>query len=356
MKITIIGGGNIGTLMAGEFACKGHEVTIYTSKPEKWSKNIDVLDLNGERIMTGQLADVTSDLARAVEDAELIFITFPAQMFSTFGKEICKHIKPNQMVGVVPGSGGAEFAFNDVVKNGGILFGLQRVHSIARLEEYGKSVYMLGRKSKLEVGVIPHVNSPKISAILEDLFDLPCEILKNYLCVTLTPSNPILHTSRLYAMFKDYREGVVYPRNFLFYEEWDLHSAEMLLACDGELQNLCNAIPMDLTGVVSLRDYYESPTAQAMVEKLRSIRAFKNITSPMIECDGGWVPDLNSRYFTTDFLWGLKIIKDLAETYGIDTPNINKIWAWYEMFDSKHAKTAFTMNIKKDEFEKLYQV
>ena len=42
MNITIIGGGNVGTLMAAEFASKGHRVTIYTSGPEKWEKSISV--------------------------------------------------------------------------------------------------------------------------------------------------------------------------------------------------------------------------------------------------------------------------------------------------------------------------
>lgn len=35
MNITVIGGGNIGTLMAAEAANKGHNVTVYTSKPYK---------------------------------------------------------------------------------------------------------------------------------------------------------------------------------------------------------------------------------------------------------------------------------------------------------------------------------
>ena len=50
MRITIIGGGNVGTLMAGEFAYKGHDVTVFTSKPDKWSREITVLD-NADRVL-----------------------------------------------------------------------------------------------------------------------------------------------------------------------------------------------------------------------------------------------------------------------------------------------------------------
>lgn len=40
MKICIVGGGNLGTAMAAEFASKNHAVNILTSKPESWQKNI----------------------------------------------------------------------------------------------------------------------------------------------------------------------------------------------------------------------------------------------------------------------------------------------------------------------------
>ena len=154
MRITVIGGGNIGTLMAAEMAHKGHEVTMYTSKPAKWNKEISVLDEGDNVLMTGILKHITYDLAEAVENAELIWVVVPAEMFIGMGQRIVPLIQTGQMVGVVPGSGGAEFAFRGVIEKGGILFGLQRVHSIARIEEYGKSVHMLGRKRKLELGSI----------------------------------------------------------------------------------------------------------------------------------------------------------------------------------------------------------
>ena len=37
MRITVIGGGNIGTLMAADAAYKGDEVVSYTSKPGEWN-------------------------------------------------------------------------------------------------------------------------------------------------------------------------------------------------------------------------------------------------------------------------------------------------------------------------------
>ena len=354
MKNTVIGGGNIGTLMAAEMAAKGHEVTVYTSKPERWNKEIDVYDPQDHKLLTGSISKITSDMQEALSEAEIIWITMPSQVFAELGKKMLPYVRSGQYIGVVPGSGGAEFAFRHLIDIGCVLFGLQRVHSIARLKEYGKSVYMLGRKSKLEIGAIPADASVKVKPVLESMFDMPCTSLPNYLSVTLTPSNPILHTTRLYSMFQDYKEGVVYPRNFLFYEEWDMDSAEWLIACDAELQALCDVIPMELKAVKSLRKYYESYNAEAMMQKLKSIDAFKGLTSPMKQVEGGWIPDLDSRYFVADFPYGLKIIKDIAKLFEVPTPHIDIVWAWFERIVDKNGVGIFELNMPKEEFVRLY--
>lgn len=356
MKTTILGGGNIGTLMAAEFAKKGHDVTVYTSKPEKWSNEIEVYDASDRLLKSGVIKKTTDSIEEALDGAEYIWVVMPAQLFSSLAKKMTPYLKAGQYIGVVPGSGGAEFAFHDAIKKGCTLFGFQRVHSIARLKKYGHAVYELGRKDELQIGAIPSDKTVEICGKVSAMFDMPCVPLSNYLSVTLTPSNPILHTTRLYSIFKDHTEGKVYPRNFLFYEEWDDPSSEMLIACDGELQKLCDVIPLDLKSVKSLRDHYESHTVDAMTKKISSIKAFKGLKSPMTETENGWVPDWNSRYFTADFSFGLKIIRDIAKMFGVDTPNIEKVWEWYLNAAKVNKDSYFENKLDKDSFLKLYGV
>lgn len=128
-------------------------------------------------------------------------------------------------------------------------------------------MYVLSRKQEITVAAIPRAHSAKIAELLGSLFRMPCRALDNYLAVTLTPSNPILHTTRLYSMFRDYKDGVRYPRNILFYAQWDMPSSEMLIACDAELQTLCRKLPMDLSEVISLKIHYESDTPEKMTKK-----------------------------------------------------------------------------------------
>ena len=162
------------------------------------------------------------------------------------------------------------------------------------------------------------------------LWGIPCTALPNYLSVTLTPSNPIFHTTRLRTLFADYEEGKMYERNLLFYGEWSDASSELLIACDGELQEMLKIMDkLDLHDVRSLKLHYESDTVDAMTKKLCSIKSLHNLSSPIKQVDGGWVPIFKSRYFTADFPYGLAIIEELAAILVFDAPNIRDTMDWY---------------------------
>lgn len=356
MKVCIIGGGNIGTLLAAEFAYRGIEVWVYSVHAHLWGDRIEVFDSSDKHIMVTDCFRVTSDLSNAVADADMIWITVPSFMFSELGILLQPIVKPKQAVIVVPGTGGAEYAFSGLIAKGCVLCGLQRVHSIARLKEYGHSVYMLGRKTELNLASIPCNKANELTNQIEPMLDMPCRALPNYLCVTLTPSNPVLHTSRLYSMFSDWEQGRVYDRNFLFYEEWTDDSSRIMLECDDELQAICNAFEqLDLRSVRSLREHYESATPEQMTAKIRSIKAFKGLRSPMLHVKDGWIPDFSSRYFTADFCYGLKILSDIAHCVGVNVEVIDKIWEWYLRSSHCEPKDYFELPmVTKKELAEMY--
>ncbi|RVU97544.1 hypothetical protein EII22_05175 [Coriobacteriales bacterium OH1046] len=333
MEIAVIGGGNIGTLIAAEFAARGHSVRLRASEPQIFSKTIDVFDTDDGLILQGTLSCITDDLAVAVDGAEMICITYPTFMFRDLGEKLAACIEAGQTVCVMPGAA-AEFFFGACIDKGAALLGLQRVHCVARLKERGKSVYMLGRKAELQLASVPARIAQDRASVVAELFEMPVRVLPNYLVETLTPSNPILHTTRLCSMFSSWEPGIVYPANILFYESWDDASSELLIACDDELQRVCRALErmldIDLSEVLSLKAHYESPDAAAMTAKIAHIPAFKGLTSPMRQvAPGQWAPDFTSRYFRADFPYGLKIIKDFAAFAGIGTPHIDHVWEWY---------------------------
>lgn len=332
MNITIVGGGNIGTQFAVHCAKKGHRVRIYTSKPVLFASELEIVNEENTVIHRGKIDIATSSYEVAFADAELIFVTIPAFCMEKIATEIRRFMKPGVLIGLVPGTGGGECAFKSCIERGAIVFGLQRVPSVARLVEYGRKVRAVGYRNKLAVATLPGSYCELCCKTVENIFDITCERLPNYLNVTLTPSNPILHTTRLYILFRDYYVGKKYSRIPYFYEEWDTETSELLLKCDDEVQMVCKKLSeFDLREVKSLKVHYESMDAEALTKKIRSIKGFQGLLTPMKEPggEGYYIPDFDSRYFSADFSYGLSILIQIARFIGVETPNMLMVYEWY---------------------------
>lgn len=330
MNITIAGAGNIGTQFTVHCAEKGHQVTLFTSVPQIVEKKLCIVDDNGEVIHEGQIHTATNDPEAAFRHADLIIITFPSKLMHYAAEQIYAHTSEQTIIGVVPGNGGSECAFKKCIERGNVFFGIERVPAIARLIEKGKCVRCSGYRDELHVAALPKKHAAKCADIIEKIFDIRCSIVPCFLNLTMTPSNPILHTTRLRSLFGDWKEGVYYKHVPLFYEEWDDDSSSLLLACDAEVQKICRALPeFNLQYVISLREHYESSTAEEMTKKISSISAFKGLKTPVCESEEGLVPDLHSRYFTADFSYGLYIIQQIGCFAGVKMPNIDETIAWY---------------------------
>ena len=331
MNITIVGGGNIGTQFAVHCAHKGHNVTIFSSKPERFEKKLFCVDAQGNCTLSGEIAGATADPEKAFSAADVIFVTVPADCMAQYAKRIAPYATETMKIGLIPGTGGGECAFGVCREKGAVIFGLQRVPAVARLTEYGKAVCSTGYRGLLHAAALPKKETESCCRLLESIFDIPCQALPDYLNLTLTPSNPILHTTRLRTLYGDYAPGVIYERIPLFYQEWSDESSRLLIACDAEVQQLCAAMTeFDLSGVRSLKEHYESDTVEKMTHKISHIPAFQGLTSPQKAVEGGFIPDLGSRYFTADFSYGLAILVQVAQMAGLATPNMVETLQWYQ--------------------------
>lgn len=334
MKITIVGGGNIGTQFAVHCS-QNNDVTIFTSNPKDFISDIKIVDENDNIILTGKNIKATHNEDEAFTNADIIFITYPAFSMDDIANKLFRYAKPGLKIGIIPGTGGGECAFKKCIEKGATVFGLQRVPSVARLVEKGKIVRAVGYRNELFVASLPKKNVEEIATIIENIFDIKCSTLPNYLNLTLTPSNPILHTTRLRTIFKDYNDGVVYKSLPLFYEGWNDETSELLFKCDDEVQNICKEIKkFDLSYVKSLKEHYESDTPSKLTKKIQSIDGFKGLTTPSIKVDGGFIPDFNSRYFTADFSYGLSILIQIGEILNLNIENMKETMKWYRNISS----------------------
>lgn len=331
MNITIVGAGNMGLAMTAYMAVKGKaKIKLFTGKSIK-KLYLNIVESDIKESTTNFCT--TDDPEYAFSDADMVFVTYPAFLRKVFIEKNKNYFKAGSFLGFVPGYGGAEYSCTELINKGVYVFGLQRVPYVARATEgsEGKTAGILSSKKELFVGTIPKAKTAEVAVLIEKLLDIPTTSLHEYLSITLAPSNPLLHITGLYNVFKDYKPGDVFPTQLRFYEEWNDETSELLFKYDEELQEICHKLtPLDMREVVPLPVYYESPTPAEMTKKLKSIPSFKAVMVPLKETEKGYLPDLDSRMFVEDYPYGVCIIKDFALLLGVKTPTIDHLLKFYE--------------------------
>lgn len=329
MNICICGGGNLGHVVTGFVAARtDNEVRLLTRRPEKWDKCITVDRPDSWIPLIGTPACISNRAELTVAGADVVILCLPGFSIREVLMQIKDSLKPGAILGSVVSSTGFFFEAMDILPQEQPLFGLQRVPFIARTVDYGHRATIMGYKESLAVAVEQTRRREEIRQLCERLFNTPTKLLDSHYEVSLSNSNPLLHPSRLYSLWKDWHPGIVYDRQALFYEEWTEEAAQLYISMDNELQGLLEKLPVRQGAIPTVLDYYESTDAPSLAEKLRSIAAFKGIKAPMKAVEGGFVPDFQSRYFTEDFPYGLAIVHRLMKERGIEAPTIKRIYQW----------------------------
>ncbi len=346
MNIAIVGAGNIGLTMASYISLDPkNKVTVFTSKNLLENKQLILRDVEDHKEITINNINISDDPKNTFGDTDIIFCTYPAFLRKKFIQENEKYIVKSTILCFVPGYGGAEYFCKKLLDKGVVIAGFQRVPYVARSERKDHEVIanILSKKKTLYVAAIPKKETIGVKEIIEKLLHIPVDPLHEYLAITLAPSNPLLHLSGLYNVFKDYKDGEHFDKQLMFYEEWNDETSQLLFDYDKELQDICDHLgSLDLHEVVPLPVYYESPTPEKMTKKLKSIEAFKAVKVPLIQNNEGYIPDFNSRMFIEDFPYGICVIKDFALMANIMTPTIDRLLKFYEelsgheYFDLEH--------------------
>lgn len=328
MKICICGGGNLGHVVAGFIAAqKKHEVCLLTRHPEQWSQDL-IIEAPAETTYSGHLNGLFSNAEQAVSDADIILLCLPGYAIREALLQIKDYVQSDAAVGSVVSSTGFFFEAMQLLPASQPLFGFQRVPFISRVIEYGHKARLMGYKDSLNLAIERTEHPEQLRDTLADMLQTPIQLLGSYYEASLSNSNPLLHPSRLYTLWKDWHEGNIYPRVPFFYEEWTEETAQLYIQMDNELQSLLDLLPVRKGSIATVLDYYESTDAVSLAKKLRSIEAFKGILSPMKQVEGGYIPDFQSRYFTEDFPYGLAIVHRLAHEKGVPSPTIDMVYDW----------------------------
>lgn len=327
--ICICGGGSLGHVCSAMASAHGFIVNLLTNHPLSWSHNITVTDPLGNKIC-GNLNKISSDPANVIDESDIVLLCVPGYLIEPILHKIKPWLKSNAAIGAIVASTGFFFRAHEIFSNDApqCLFGFQRVPFIARTVNYGKECLLLGYKQSLNIAIENNPTPKLLADKLAQAFSTPITILDNFYEASLTNSNPILHTGRMYALWGPEAPEERKHTHSLFYADWDDTSSEIVLGMDNEFMELIKKIGIRKGVIPSLLEYYESHDIHSLTHKIRSIPAFKTIISPMRDVNGTLAPDYTSRYFTEDFPHGLSFIAALARTHGVSTPLIDRVLAW----------------------------
>lgn len=325
-NICIIGAGNVGVTLAVDIAnATNKNIILHTSKASSLDTFFSKTDTD-TGITTNAKINVTNNYEKSLQNADLVIITVPTFLTKTVIEKVsCYEPK---MVLFVPGFGGKEFYCKKLIEKNCIIAGLARSPYVCRLTDFQH--VNASKKKELHFAILN--SKENYEKLLSEIFSMTLKQYKNYLVVTFTPSNPILHTARLYSLFKDSTFETPFSKIIKFYGEWNNFASEILFKMDSELSKICEKLKkIDLSEHVPLDAYYESKTIKELTKKITTIKSWHDLDSPMIKKDDYFYADKNSRYFTEDFSFGLCVLKGFAILLDVKTPQMDEVLKWYQV-------------------------
>lgn len=352
--VTIVGGGSSAHILVPLLSLSGHKVNLLTSRPREWATKVEahVQGLNGKVTDTlrGELSLASDKPEAVVPSADVIVLCMPVSKYRVALHHIAQYIKNRSdvFVGALYGQAGLNWMIDEIRGQ----FQLSKITAFAagllpwicRTAAYGRVGVTYGSK----VVNVAAVSSPDTFAYLDDVFlKNVCARwfgqgqfvqAKNFLSLTLSVDNQIIHPSRCYGLFLTcgaqwkQKEDIPY-----FYRDFDKRSADILEKLDADYTTIRQAIirryPREdfrymLDYLALERLSYHSANTD-ICESFRKSSTLGSIKPPTVQNEAGaWVIDRNHRFFTDDIYYGLCIAKWIANRLALQVPTIDGILDW----------------------------
>ena len=355
LKVAICGGGRTGHLNAILFKqLPNVQVSMLTSNLELIEQHVRHTPMQAllpdGSTLDARLDRVTTDARTAVEDADIVIITVPAHARPQTLQAIAPHLSSNKpvCVGAIPGFCGFDWLAEATLADRPnlVIWGMKDVPHTAFGLTPGRSIKMGGGKSRLYAATHARESQEsrqRLQEMLTVLYGRCVTMLDNYLEITLTPGNPIMHSSVIYGLIGPFGQWhrKIFPQRMCWWTECPELGAYFLERMDQESQDLCAVISqrmgIDLSSVKSLKQeiveaYGEQIRDQSsMLSILRTNQAYNNILAPMVPADGnraGYVIERESRAFNEDVAYGLVLLAQMAKRFELKVPHIEEVLQW----------------------------
>lgn len=317
MKITVLGGGNGSFAAAGDFALQGHDVRLWRRDGDAVAAHraagsrITVKDSKG--LHEAQLTLVTTDMAKAVRDAELILCPAPAFAQGDIARALAPHLADGQVVFLPPATFGsmvfaraawdagnrADVAFAET----GTLPWLTRKHGPFE-------VAITIRAKRLPVGVFPLARADHALAVIGKAFPGAIEPCGDALSGALMNAGPIIHPPLI----------VMNAGPIEHFERWDIHKE----GTQKSIRRVTDALDAERVAIREALGYGAPhfPLAHHYAKE-GEIWMYGRGSHDRLTDSGDWRERLiltEHRYMREDLHVGLSFFTSVAALAGVATP------------------------------------
>lgn len=303
-RITVMGGGGTGIMMAADLTAKGHQVTLF--EVEEHADRIREIQERGYvelvgNATTGQIriGKITTDIAEAMEDPEYILVGAMAQRQEEFMDLMLPYLKDGQVICFSAGNC-ASIILKKKIKEKKVLVGeMQGNIYPCRMLPDGRVISAFPYKEK-GMAAFPASDNGRYITAMAQVY--PCHAVKNVFEATLNSPNISIHlagslmgTAKLETMedFRLYRDGI-----------------------SPSVVKLIGKVEDEKTKVME-RMGYEAGRAVGQMEALLEyedhpeLDIFRELEGPT---------SVHHRYITEDAFAGNSLLLSLAKQFGIDMP------------------------------------
>jgi opine dehydrogenase len=317
LKIAVLGGGNGSFAAAGDFALQGHDVRLWRRDADQIATHraagsrIVLKDSNGRHDV--RLALVTTDIAEAVREAELILCPAPAFAQPDIAGLLAPHLSDGQVVFLPPATFGSMIFAKAAYDAGnrasacfaetGTLPWLTRKHG--PLE-----VAITIRAKRLPVGVFPLRDASHALEVIGRAFPGVIEPCGDALSGALMNAGPIIHPPLI----------VMNAGPIEHFERWDIHKEGTQAA----IRQVTDVLDTERIAVreglgyggphFPLTHHYATEGEQWMYGRGSHDR---------LTDSGDWRERIvlpEHRYMREDLRLGLSLLVSVAELAGVATP------------------------------------
>lgn len=312
-RIAILGAGNGGTAMAGDLTLAGHECRLYEF--EEWAQNVAAVEARGGIKVTGvahtglaRVALATTQLAKAVEDVELIMVTTQALAHGRLAAALAPLLRSGQAIVLWPGSGGTLLLrrlWDDLGVTADVILGEAATlpYACRRPEGPGTvSIHRVAGPSNY-VAALPATRTPQLMSALDGVYS------------TVVPARSVL-------------EPALYNANIIVHPVGALLNMGRIEHTNGEFWLYKEGITPSVKKVIVAMD----GERQAVMTALgHAPKTWEQVFGELIGCSYEEFAAVSSqgpfsmkdRYITEDVPTGVTLTASLGRAVGVRTPTFD---------------------------------